>query len=175
MELVSTDVVPVVSDTVSEAATLAADKGLTIAAELPETPAYVALEEASFCRMLLILLDNGIKYTSPGGSIAVRMVERANDVEIAVADSGIGIPAEQLPFIFDRFWRADQVRSREAGGTGLGLAIAREIAQAHGAELTVESSPDQGSTFTVRLRRLGHEDHVRRERNYQTTEGNQNT
>ncbi len=155
-ELVSTDVVPVVSDVVSEAATLAADKGLTIASKLPETPAYVALDEASFRRMLLILLDNAVKYTPPRGSISVDVRGSTDEVEIAVADTGIGIPAEQLPFVFDRFWRADQVRSREAGGTGLGLAIAREIANSHAAELGVESSVGKGSTFSVRLRRSTH-------------------
>jgi signal transduction histidine kinase len=128
---------------------LAADKGLTIASDLPETPVYIALDEASFRRMMLILLDNSVKYTSPGGSITVRMTKRESHIEIAVADSGIGIPTEQLPFIFDRFWRADQVRSRESGGTGLGLAIASEIAQSHGAELKVESAVGYGSTFTV--------------------------
>ena len=156
MELMSTDVIAVVSDVANEAATLGADKGLTIATELPETPAYVAMDEASFRRMLLILLDNAIKYTSPGGSVTVCVTEHANDLEIAVADSGIGIPAEQLPLIFERFWRADQVRSREAGGTGLGLAIAREIAQNHRAELTVKSAPGLGSTFTIRLARAFH-------------------
>jgi heavy metal sensor kinase len=153
MEFVPTDVVTVVSEVISEAATLAADKGLTIATELPSRPAYVSLDEASFRRMLLILLDNAIKYTPRDGSITVHVREGANDLEIAVTDTGVGIPAEQLPFIFDRFWRADAVRSRDTGGTGLGLAIAREIAQAHGAELTVDSSVGQGSTFTVRLRR----------------------
>ena len=153
LELIPTDVVPVVSDLASEASMLAVEKGLTIAAELPEAPAYVAIDEASFRRMLLILLDNAVKYTPNGGSIKVRMAESANNLEIAVTDSGIGIPAEQLPFVFDRFWRADQVRTREAGGTGLGLAIARDIAQAHGAELDVESSVGHGSTFTVRLPR----------------------
>jgi signal transduction histidine kinase len=103
--------------------------------------------------MLLVLLDNAIKYTSAGDSIVVRVMEDATDVAIAVADTGPGIPADDLPFIFDRFWRADQVRSREAGGTGLGLAIAREIAERHQAKLTVESPVGHGSTFTVRLRR----------------------
>ena len=106
---------------------------------------------------------------------SVQVARSTDEVEIAVADSGIGISAEQLPFVFDRFWRADQVRSREAGGTGLGLAIARDIAQAHGAELAVESSVGHGSTFSVRLRSLGDEDHVSRERNYQTRDGDQNT
>ncbi len=151
VELVSTDAVAVLSDVTSEAAMLAADKGLTIAGDLPDTPIYVALDEASFRRMMLILLDNAVKYTSPGGTITVRMTERENHIEIAVADSGIGIPTEHLPFIFDRFWRADQVRSRESGGTGLGLAIASEIAQSHGAELKVESAVGRGSTFPVRL------------------------
>lgn len=119
-------------------------------------PVYVAVDEHSFRRMLLILLDNAIKYTPAGGSIKVSLIEEVTSVAIAVADTGAGIPGDQLPFIFDRFWRADQVRSRDAGGTGLGLAIARQIAQSQGAELTVESSVGVGSTFTVRLPREVH-------------------
>jgi two-component system sensor histidine kinase BaeS len=92
--------------------------------------------------MLLILVDN-----------AISLMEDASGVAIAVADTGAGIPADQLPFIFDRFWRADKARSRDAGGSGLGLAIARDIAQSHGAQLTVESSVGRGSTFTVWLTR----------------------
>lgn len=153
LELIPNDVVPVVLDVASEASTLAIEKQITIGTELPVAPAYVAIDEASFRRMLLILLDNAMKYTPGGGSIKVRMLESVNNLEIAVVDTGIGIPAEQLPFVFDRFWRADQVRTREAGGTGLGLAIARDIAQAHRAELAVESSVGRGSTFTVRLPR----------------------
>jgi len=72
---------------------------------------------------------------------------------IGVEDTGPGIPPEDLPFIFDRFWRADKVRSRDGGGAGLGLAIAHEIAELHHAKLTVESSVGQGSMFTVRLPR----------------------
>lgn len=151
-ELVSTNVVTILADVLGEAAMLAADKGLTMATDVTDTPVYVPLDEASFRRMMLILLDNAVKYTPPGGNITVRAIESAQYFEIAVADSGIGIPAEQLPFIFDRFWRADPVRSRDSGGTGLGLAIASEIAQSHGAELKVESLVGKGSTFTVRLR-----------------------
>jgi heavy metal sensor kinase len=170
-ELAPTDLVPLVSDVASEAAALAVDKELTIATELPDAPVHIALDEASFRRMLLILLDNAVKYTPAGGRIAVRVIEHSDNLEIIVTDSGIGIPAEQLPFVFDRFWRADQVRSREAGGTGLGLAIARDIAKNHGAELGVESLPGQGSTFTIRLR-FGDEDRVRREPNCQTIDHN---
>ncbi len=151
LELQPVDVVQIVSDVVTEAAALASNKGQSISQKFLNRPAYVRVDEASFRRLLLILLDNAIKYTPSEGKIDVCIAERDDAVEIAVADTGIGIPADQLPFVFDRFWRADQARSRQAGGTGLGLAIAREIAQAHGAQLGVESSVGRGSTFTVRL------------------------
>lgn len=151
LEFVPVDIGSVVSEVVSEAVTLASDKAQVIKTDLLHTPAYASIDEASFRRMLLILLDNAVKYTPHAGSITVRVTKQANTVEVSVADTGIGIPAEQLPFVFDRFWRADQVRSRETGGTGLGLAIARDIAEAHGAEITAESSLGQGSTFKVRF------------------------
>lgn len=151
VEFVSLDITALLREVVSEASMLASGKGLKVSASLPQSPVCLDVDASSFRRMLLILLDNAVKYTPEGGAITVSLTEDASSALIAIADSGTGIPAEQLPFIFDRFWRADRVRSREAGGTGLGLAIAREIAQSHGAELMVESSVGRGSTFTVRL------------------------
>lgn len=151
LELVSADVAALVKEVVSEATMLASEKGLAVSTRLPETPLTLAIDQQSLRRALLILLDNAIKYTPAGGRITVSAAEEESGVAIRVADTGTGIPADDLPFIFDRFWRADQVRSRDAGGTGLGLAIAREIAQSHDAELTVESSLGQGSTFSLRL------------------------
>jgi heavy metal sensor kinase len=153
MELASTDIASLVEDVVSEIKMLASSKEITVLASLPEYTIRSEVDEPSFRRMLLSLLDNAIKYTAHGGKVTIRAMEDAGQVSIAVADTGTGIPADELPFVFDRFWRADKVRSRDTGGTGLGLAIAREIAQTHNAELTVESSVGHGSTFTVRLRR----------------------
>jgi len=153
IELVSTDVAALLRDVVSEVMVLASNKGLKVLTNLPEAPVHVPIDERSFRRMLLILVDNAIKYTTADGSITISLMEDASGVAIAVADTGAGIPADQLPFIFDRFWRADKARSRDAGGSGLGLAIARDIAQSHGAQLTVESSVGRGSTFTVWLTR----------------------
>jgi signal transduction histidine kinase len=131
---------------------LASGKGQTVSISLPDESIPVELDEASFRRMLLILLDNAIKYTPEGGEVTVALTQDAGQISIEITDTGAGISAEQLPFIFDRFWRVDKVRSRDTGGTGLGLAIASEIAKSHGAELAVTSSVGKGSTFTVRLR-----------------------
>jgi two-component system sensor histidine kinase BaeS len=79
----------------------------------------------------------------------------ADGVTIAVADTGPGIAEEDLPHVFERFWRADKVRGREAGGTGLGLPIARQLAEQHGATLGVESVPGRGSSFVLRLPAAG--------------------
>ena len=99
----------------------------------------------------LALLDNAIKYNRPGGSITVRTTTRDNHALLEVSDTGIGIPAEHLPHLGERFYRVDKARSREAGGTGLGLSIARAIALSHGGTLTMTSVPDQGTTVTITL------------------------
>jgi heavy metal sensor kinase len=155
VELISTDVVPLVREVAGEVMMVASDKALEVSTTLPEDAVCAAVDEHSFRRMLLILLDNAIKYTPAGGRVTVSVMEETSSVAIAVADTGPGIPKDELPFLFDRFWRADKVRSRDSGGAGLGLAIARQIARSHGAELTVETSVDRGSTFTIRLGRLG--------------------
>lgn len=99
------------------------------------------------------LLSNAIRYTPTGGRVDVRARIEDKDLVIEVADTGDGIPAADLPYVFDRFWRADKARTRATGGTGLGLSIARKLTQAHGGDITVASTPDQGSKFAVRLPR----------------------
>jgi signal transduction histidine kinase len=99
-----------------------------------------------------ILLDNAVKYTPDGGSVTVRVGEEDGSVALAVSDTGIGISEEQLPLIFERFYRADP--SRSEGGAGLGLSIARQITEAHGGQIRAESTPGTGSTFTLLLPKL---------------------
>ena len=103
-------------------------------------------------QLVAILLDNALKFTPAGGTIEVRASGQGSRVTIAVADTGRGIAAENLPRIFDRFYRADEARSPQPGA-GLGLSIARWIAEAHGGRITVESVAGAGSTFTVRFPR----------------------
>ena len=97
------------------------------------------------------LLDNAIKYTPNGGEIYISAFEKAENIYIEVADNGIGISAEHLPRIFERFYRVDKDRSRKLGGTGLGLAIVKHIVQAHGGTIGVESKPGKGSKFFFTL------------------------
>jgi signal transduction histidine kinase len=103
-------------------------------------------------RIVANLVDNAIKYTPGGGSVAVACSADEGRLHVAVRDSGIGIPLDHRERIFDRFWRADTVRGRN-GGTGLGLAIALALARRHGGDITVASEPGRGSEFTVTLPR----------------------
>ncbi|MBK7929929.1 MAG: ATP-binding protein [Bryobacterales bacterium] len=99
------------------------------------------------------LLENAIKYTPDSGTITVgtRPDTRAGFVRFYVRDTGIGIPKEDLPRLFERFYRVDKARSRELGGTGLGLAIVKHLARSHGGDVAVESEPGSGSTFSFTL------------------------
>lgn len=102
-------------------------------------------------QLFLNLMDNAIKYTPSGGQVTLSFAREGDWVRVSVADTGIGIPAKDLPHIFDRFYRVDRARSREKGGTGLGLAICKWIAEAHGGRIEVQSQVGKGSTFTVWL------------------------
>jgi signal transduction histidine kinase len=102
-------------------------------------------------QLFLNLIDNALRYTPTGGTVTLRLTRRRDWVALDVADTGPGIPAEHLPWIFDRFYRIDQPRSHGSGGSGLGLAICRWIAEAHGGRIEVTSQVGAGSTFTLFL------------------------
>jgi len=129
---------------------LAEVKHLSFDTELPES-CPIAGDYGALRRMFLILLDNAVKYTADGGSIRVTVRSEDGTAIVEVRDTGVGIPAEDLPHIFERFYRADKQRSRDSGGAGLGLSIAQWIALRHGGGITAESAPGAGSTFRVLL------------------------
>ena len=129
---------------------LAQDKGLTL--ELgPMESMTVRGDRTKLKQLFLNILDNAVRYTPNGGRIACTLVRQDGKAVASIADSGIGIAAEHLPFIFDRFYRVDKARTYAEGGTGLGLAIASSIAKMHGGEIKVESQEGAGTTFTVVL------------------------
>jgi two-component system phosphate regulon sensor histidine kinase PhoR len=108
------------------------------------------MADADQARVVLTnLVHNAVKFTAPGGSITVSAQASADEVVISVQDTGVGIPADDLPRIFERFYKAD--RARSGGGTGLGLAIAKHIVQGHGGRIWADSVEAQGSTFYFTL------------------------
>ncbi|MCI0528376.1 MAG: ATP-binding protein, partial [Nitrospira sp.] len=102
-------------------------------------------------QVMINLLDNAIKYTPDHGKIILETKQAGNTIEIAISDTGIGIPKRDLSRIFERFYRVDQARSRELGGTGLGLSIVKHIIEAHGGRVSVESELGKGSRFVLTL------------------------
>ncbi len=131
-----------------ESIILASAKSITVQLQKAD-PATILGDEQRLRQMLLNLIDNAIKYSQYNGAINLSLVKNNGRATITVADNGIGIPAEEVPRIFDRFYRVDRARSREMGGAGLGLSITRWIVQAHGGNLTVKSEVNKGSEFTV--------------------------
>jgi two-component system phosphate regulon sensor histidine kinase PhoR len=116
----------------------------------PELPAVYG-DPDMLTQVLINLVDNAVKYTPEGGKVWIRASVEGEDVRVSVADNGIGIPPENLPRVFERFYRVDKARSRELGGIGMGLAIVKHIVRAHGGKTYAESAAGKGSVFSFTL------------------------
>ncbi len=146
---------PVLQNCVEEHQVRAASKEMELLIDisrLDETVEVQAAEEA-IRHILDNLIDNAIKYTSAGGKVHIIAKSLDSQVKISVADNGMGIPREDLPRVFERFYRVDKARSRDMGGTGLGLAIVKHLVQSLGGQVNVQSRVGVGSTFTIQLPR----------------------
>jgi heavy metal sensor kinase len=130
---------------------LASSKGLGFTEELAKESLVVQGDAQALRRLVLILIDNAVKYTTAPGAVQVRLGSSDRNAVLEVQDTGIGITPDDLPHIFERFYRADPARGSDSGGAGLGLSIAQWIAQQHGGEIAVESRTGRGSTFRVSL------------------------
>ena len=140
-----------VRDCARAAQVLAFRKGVRLKLENDSPSIALNGDEDLIKRMLLNLLDNAVKYTPAGGEISLALVRQNGNAEIVVRDTGIGIPAEAQPRVFDRFYRVDKARARTLGGAGLGLSIAQWIVEVHGGSINLLSTPGHGSTFTIVL------------------------
>ncbi len=116
-----------------------------------QSPITIKADKTRFHQLLVILLDNALKYTGENDSIGLKTYEEDQKVVIEVSDTGIGIREENIPFIFDRFYREDRARSRETGGVGLGLSIAQWIVEKHKGSIKVVKNNNKGTTFIIRL------------------------
>jgi heavy metal sensor kinase len=134
----------------SDLEALAQEKGLQFL-QGPMDNLSVMGDKLTLRQLFLNILDNAIRYTPSGGSITGSLIKKEENAVVSISDTGVGISAEHLPFIFDRFYRVDKARSRAEGGTGLGLAIASSIAKMHGGYIEIESQVGKGSSFHIIL------------------------
>ena len=142
---------PLVAEMLETATILGESAGITVR-RLGTEPATVSGDPDRLRQLLLNIVTNAIKYTPRGGTVSIGLDRRGDQAAVTIDDTGVGIASVDVPFIFERFWRADRARSRgERGGLGLGLSIAEWIAQAHGGGITVASRIGRGTTFTVQL------------------------
>ena len=125
------------------------NKKLTVTVQGAHTELFADISRMK--QVIVNLLSNAIKYSGEGSGITLEIFEKHDGTGFSIHDNGIGIPAEELPFIFERFYRADKSRNRMTGGTGIGLTIVKSIVEAHGGRVSVESKQGEGSTFTVTL------------------------
>ena len=128
-------------------------KGVNLDTELSENLPAVSADEDRIGQVMLNLVGNALQYTPSGGRVVIRATRQGQEVQIDIQDTGVGIPAEHLPHLFDRFYRVDKSRSRGAGGgSGIGLTIAKRIVETHGGRIWAESQgAGSGSTFSFTL------------------------
>lgn len=149
-EWIPVDLAQLAVATAEQMALLAEDKGIKVTCEA-SVGIWVAGDRSRLKQVVVNLLDNAIKYTLDGGALTLTIAAESTWAVLEVSDTGIGIPTEAIPRIFERFYRVDQARSREQGGAGLGLSIVKSICTAHHGRVSVTSSPGRGSRFRVEL------------------------
>jgi two-component system phosphate regulon sensor histidine kinase PhoR len=151
LRLAPTPLRPVVDSVLELVAARARDGGVTVTADVSDAVSVQA-DHDRLLQILINLVDNAVKYTPAGGAVTVRARPTAEGrIEVAVSDTGIGIPRADLPRITERFYRVDKARSRELGGTGLGLAIVKHLVLAHGGDMAIDSEEGRGTTVRVLL------------------------
>ncbi|MDR1217337.1 MAG: HAMP domain-containing histidine kinase, partial [Oscillospiraceae bacterium] len=147
-ERVSVDIREVTTDALHMLRPLAASQGLSINSEL-DGGCFILASRDDVYRIVLNLVENAVKYNMPGGLVSLKLSREAEHVTLTVDDTGIGVPESDLPHIFDRFYRVDKARSREAGGSGLGLSIVRNTVLGLGGTVTAENRPSGGMRFRL--------------------------
>ena len=145
------DIIKLIKQAVAAKQTQAIAKGVSISTEVSKKLPSVNVDSRRIGQVLHNLLENAIAHTTKSGSIVVTAQKQDNWVKVSVTDTGEGIPAEDLPSIFERFYRVDKSRARATGGSGLGLTIARRLVEAHGGKIEVQSELGKGSRFTFTL------------------------
>jgi two-component system, OmpR family, sensor histidine kinase BaeS len=152
------DVSRIVRETLEALAPLADERTIALRLEMPERLTPLQLDPDRMRQVVQNLVENALRHTPPGGEVRVRLRDgNGEGLHLEISDTGGGIGPEDLPHIFEHFYRADRSRARSSGGTGMGLAIVRSLVEAHGGHVSAESAPGRGSTFVVTLPKTSQE------------------
>ena len=150
LKLATVELAPLLDSVLASLQPSVVQRRLAVAVDLPPG-LRIKVDPDRFRQVLFNLLDNAVKYNRDGGSIRISASQEGAWMTVRIADTGIGIPAQALPRIFERFYRVDKARSRDLGGTGLGLSIVKHIVEAHGGRVAVESRPGEGTCFSLAI------------------------
>ena len=145
------DIIEPINQSIELVEDYAQSKNITIQKDIPHEELMVNANSDLLKQLVLNLIDNAINYSNDGGTIRIKITDSENEVKLTVKDDGIGIPQEDIPRIFERFYRVDKARSKKAGGTGLGLAIVKHIVLKLRASIKVNSELDKGTEFIITL------------------------
>jgi len=157
MEKEAIDLIGLIKMAIKQVEVAASEKNQKILFDEPSAPSFVEVAPSRMNQVLVNILSNSVKYSPQNTSVEVDIAESNQHYYLKIKDYGMGISNEDLPRIFERFYRVDKARSRAMGGTGLGLAIAKEIMEAHGGGILAESEPGKGTTMVLRFNKMGEE------------------
>ena len=149
----SADIRAIVTDAVSELRLGIEEKNQSLRVQMPQDMALIRCHPRRLRQAISNLVDNAVKYTPPGGEITLEVFDGESYITINVIDSGAGIPLQDQPYVFDKFFRADSPETRGVSGTGLGLSIVKSVVEKHGGRVWLRSAVGSGSTFTLLLPR----------------------
>ena len=147
------DLVDLIENIIDKFKPLSRDKNISIEFEKPSEPVFVAADGDRLAQVVIIFIDNAIKYTNADGLIKIKLGLEEDTVHVSISDNGIGIPEEDLPYIWERFYKVDKSRTNKYSGTGLGLSIAKNIIELHNQRVAVQSKKGEGSTFEFTIKK----------------------
>jgi signal transduction histidine kinase len=151
LEMIEVDPAALVANVTRAMQRMANERGIHLTADVVGPIPSLHADGDRLAEVLTNLVGNALRYAPDGGHVTVGARQSGRSVILSVADDGPGIPAEDQPFVFERFWRGDKSRSRGSGGSGIGLAIVKQLVELHHGKITIESIPGEGTTFRVSL------------------------
>jgi two-component system phosphate regulon sensor histidine kinase PhoR len=152
LEIVSMDILPVLEESILAVKAIANKRNISLRLENPGQPVYVLGDKSGLQQVFINLINNAAKFSSAGGAVTISVSKERENVLVSIADSGVGIPEEAIPYLFERFYRAKNVTIAEIPGSGIGLYIVKSIVDELGGSIHVESVMNEGTTFIVSLK-----------------------